>query len=320
MEEDVQWDERIGRRLKLRDVNILLAVVQWGGMAKAARRLAVSQPVVSKAIADLEHVLGVRLLDRDRHGVEPTPYGRALLDHGVAAFDELKQAVKKIEFLSDPTVGEVRVGGTPPMVEAVLPVVIARLYRSHPRLTIQVTQARTGAALYQTLRERRVDCVVGRVSAPTIEKDLKVESLFHEPLFVVAGRRNQLTRRRRIELAELIDEPWVLPPGPSEPGTAGSIIRDAFASAGLPAPQAVVVSPSIQMHHALLTMGPFLGMLPRSVLHFGAVRHSLKVLPVKLKAKPGPAGIVTLRNRMLSPAVQLFCDSFREVVRPLAKS
>ena len=110
----MQWDERIGRRLKLRDVNILLAVVQWGGMAKAARRLAVSQPVVSKAIADLEQALGVRLLDRDRHGVEPTPYGRALLDHGLAAFDELKQAVKKIESLADPTVGEVRVGGTPP--------------------------------------------------------------------------------------------------------------------------------------------------------------------------------------------------------------
>ena len=132
----MQWDERIGRRLKLRDVNILLAVVQWGGMAKAARRLAVSQPVVSKAIADLEQALGVRLLDRDRHGVEPTAYGRALLDHGLAAFDELKQAVKKIESLADPTVGEVRVGGTPPMVEAVLPVVIARLYRHHPRLTI----------------------------------------------------------------------------------------------------------------------------------------------------------------------------------------
>ncbi len=183
-----------------------------------------------------------------------------------------------------------------------------------------MTQAPTGAALYQTLRERRVDCVVGRVSAPTIEKDLEVESLFHEPLFVVAGSRNRLTRRRRIELAELIDEPWVLPPGLSEPGTAGSIVRDAFTSAGLAAPQAVVVSPSIQMHHVLLMTGPFLGMLPRSVLHFGAVGHSLKVLPVKLNAKPGAAGIVTLRNRMLSPAVQLFLDGFRDVVRPLAKS
>ena len=106
----MQWEDRIGRRLKLRDVHILLAAVQCGSMAKAAERLAISHPVVSKTIADLEHALGVRLLERSRQGVEPTPYGRAVLKHGLAAFDELRQCVKEIEFLSDPTAGEVRIG------------------------------------------------------------------------------------------------------------------------------------------------------------------------------------------------------------------
>ena len=133
MEGAVSWEDRIGRRLKLRDVHILLTVVQSGGMAKAAERLAVSQPVVSKTITDLEHTLGVRLLDRSRKGVEVTPYGRALLDRGVAAFDELRQGVKEIEFLSDPTAGEVRMAGTPPMVLGLLPAVIDRLRRQHPR-------------------------------------------------------------------------------------------------------------------------------------------------------------------------------------------
>src|SRR4051812_42737750 len=156
MEEIVQWEDRIGRRLKLRDVNILLAVVQWGSMAGAAKRLSVSQPVVSKAIADLEHTLGVRLLDRSRQGIEPTPYGRAVLNRGLAAFDELRQCVKEIESLNDPTSGEVRVGGTPPMVEGLLAVVIARIYRRHPRLIVHVTQALSGSALHQDLRERKV--------------------------------------------------------------------------------------------------------------------------------------------------------------------
>jgi len=98
MEGSVQWQDRIGRRLKLRDVNILLAVVECGSMARAAERLAVSQPVVSKAIADLEHSLGVRLLDRSRQGIESTSYGQALLQRGLAAFDELRQGVKDIEF------------------------------------------------------------------------------------------------------------------------------------------------------------------------------------------------------------------------------
>ena len=80
----MQWADRIGRRLKLRDLHILMAVVQRGSMAKAAEDLAISQPVVSKSIADLEHSLGVHLLDRSPQGVEPTMYGRAIIESGVA--------------------------------------------------------------------------------------------------------------------------------------------------------------------------------------------------------------------------------------------
>src|SRR5689334_15954446 len=109
-----QGMERVGRRLKLRDLRILMTVVECGTMGKAAERLAVSQPVVSKAIADLEHALEVQLLDRSRRGVEPTPYGRALIKRGVAIFDEMRQGIEEIEFLSDPASGEVRIGATDP--------------------------------------------------------------------------------------------------------------------------------------------------------------------------------------------------------------
>src|SRR5262249_31794239 len=104
------WTDRIGRRLKLRDLHILMGVVECGSMSKAARRLAVSPPVISKAIADMERMLGVRLLDRGAHGVEPTLYGRSLLDTGLATFDELKQGVRKIETLANPTAGEIHIG------------------------------------------------------------------------------------------------------------------------------------------------------------------------------------------------------------------
>src|SRR5258706_1012336 len=106
----MEWSERIGRRVRLRDLHILLAVVQCKSLAKAVEHLAISRPVISRAIADLEHVLGVRLLERDRHGAEPTAYGTALLKRGMAIFDELRGSVKDIEFLVDPTVGEVRIG------------------------------------------------------------------------------------------------------------------------------------------------------------------------------------------------------------------
>src|SRR5262245_18534625 len=130
----VPWDDRIRRRLKLRDLDILMAVIQAGGMGKAANRLNMSQPAVSKAIADLEHALGVRLLDRSRQGVEPTPYGRALIKRGIAVFDELRQGVQDIEFLTDPTAGELRVGVTEPVAAAIIAPVIDGLSRQYPRM------------------------------------------------------------------------------------------------------------------------------------------------------------------------------------------
>src|ERR1700681_1364641 len=106
----MQWTDRVGRRLKLRDLHILLAVAKSGTMGKAATELAISQPSVSKAIANAEHAIGLRLLDRGPHGIEPTIYGRALLECGVAVFDELRRGVKALEFLTDPTTGELRIG------------------------------------------------------------------------------------------------------------------------------------------------------------------------------------------------------------------
>src|SRR5215475_8136595 len=103
------WESRIGRRVTLRDLHILMAVVRQGGMAKAASHLGTSQSVVSEAIANLEGALRVRLLDRNPRGIVPTLYAQALLKRGNAVFDELKQGVKDIEFLADPSTGEVRV-------------------------------------------------------------------------------------------------------------------------------------------------------------------------------------------------------------------
>src|SRR5215475_2086428 len=130
----MQASDRIGRRIKLQDLHVFLAVVQAGSMGKAARQLNTSQPNISKSMADLEHALGVRLLDRHRQGIEPTESGRALLDCGVAVFDDLRQGVKNIEFLNDPTAGDVRIGSIAPLATSFVSAVIDRLSRRYPRI------------------------------------------------------------------------------------------------------------------------------------------------------------------------------------------
>src|SRR5712672_4494931 len=131
---DMQLSDRIGRRMKLQDLHVLMTVVQAGTMGKAAQRLNTTQPNISRSIADLEHALGVRLLDRHRQGIEPTEYGRALLDCGVAVFDDLRRGVKNIEFLADPAAGEVRIGNALTSAASFVAVVIDRLSRRYPRV------------------------------------------------------------------------------------------------------------------------------------------------------------------------------------------
>ena len=140
MGDAMQLSDRIGRRMKLHDLHVLMAVVQAGSMSKAAALLNTGQPAISRSIADLEHTIGVRLLDRSRQGVEPTEYGRALLDGGAAVFDDLRQAVKNIEFLADPTVGEIRVGSNEAIVGGLLPTVFGRLRRQNPGHPHQVNK------------------------------------------------------------------------------------------------------------------------------------------------------------------------------------
>src|ERR1700738_4030533 len=106
----IQWEHQIGRRLRLRDLFVFFTVVEYGSMAKAGAKLGVSTPSISEVIAALEHALGVRLLDRSPKGVVTTPYGEALLARGRAAFDELRQGIRDIEFIADPRAGELRIG------------------------------------------------------------------------------------------------------------------------------------------------------------------------------------------------------------------
>src|SRR5262245_60046718 len=311
----MQLSDRIGRRMKLHDLHVFMAVVQAGSMSKAAQFLNTTQPAISRSIADLEHTIGVRLLDRGRHGIEPTEYGRALLDGGTAMFDDLRQAVKKIEFLADPTVGEVRVGAPDPNIVGVLPAVIDRLSRKYPGISVHVTPIVPGAQQYRALRERKIDVFLGRI-APPVDEDIHVEIMFRDRILIVAGPKSRWGRQQKIELPELADEPWVLP---WHDTTIGSLVADAFRMRGMRFPPKGVVWGAASLMCALLPRGRFLGTLPFSLLRFGANLPRLSVLPVYLPIPSWPIGVIMLKNRTLTPAVQLFVDCAREVVKPLAK-
>jgi len=312
------WDSRIGRRVTLRDLHILFAVVQHGSMAKAGAQLGKSQSAVSQAIAAIEQAVGVRLLDRSARGVEPTIYGRALLRRGRAAFDELRLGVHEIESLSDPGVGEVRIGSSELVSATFLAPIIDHLSARYPRLQLHVVETSSAIMQFPELYERRVDLRIVIMSRPMeaeLRKEFDVEALYYDEICLAVGSSSRWARRRKIDIAELHDEPMVVP---SSEAAGGAAVMEAFRARGLPPPSVSVTTFSVALRNSLGMTGRFVVALPASALRPQLSPFALQRLPIDLPMAQLAIATVTLKNRTLSPAAQLLIECAREVARSIS--
>jgi len=310
----MKWTDRIGRRLKLNDLHILMTVAESGTMGKAAKTLGISQPSVSKAISDIEHTIGVRLLDRSADGAALTDYGQALVIRGISAFDELRQGVRDIDILSDPTVGQVTIGCPEAIASGVLGAVLVRFCTQFPRVVVNVEEANNLAHEYQMLRERKVDLLLGSITRPFVEEDLDAQVVYEDRPYITTGATNRLALRRRVEVAELLEQQWVLP-GES---ILRSVLEEALEARGFALPKIGVKSYSAHQRISLLATGRFVSADSRSVLRYNGAASSVILLPVDLPIRSWPVAIVTLKGRTINPVVQTFVDCLRDVSKPLA--
>lgn len=301
----MEWESRLGRRLRVRDIYFLSLVVKFGSMAKAARSLSMSQPAISEAITNLEHTLGVRLLDRSPRGAEPTIFADALLKRSAVVFDELKQSVRDIEFLNDPTTGQLTIGCPESIAATFLPQIVERFSQKHPHVVLDLQDV-APAIKSSGLRERRQDLIIARwhpVDAPV--DDLDMEPLFDDPFVVTAGPNTHLARRRKVELAELVHETWILPP----PGSWNyEWIAREFRTRELGEPKVGITTFMGQLNAHFVRNGTFITVHPRS----WALHNGLVVVPVNVPLVPIPVSIVTLKNRTLSPVAERFAKCARE--------
>jgi DNA-binding transcriptional LysR family regulator len=312
----IDWESQIGRRMRLRDLHVFSTVARLGSMGKAAQELGVSQPAVSEVIADLEHAVGVRLLDRTPQGVDTTAHGAALERRVLAVFDELRQGIKDIEFLSDPTVGEVRIGCPESISAAILQPICEVFTEQYPRVVLDVDTVNT-LSFAQKLRERSLDVVLARGGWPLEDAqlitDFNVETLYDDELVVVVGDRSPWARRRKVNITDLREEPWIL---------TGSdrwnyqVIANAFQSRGVEMPKISMKTISVHLRANMVATGRFITTFPRSVVDLYADRFGLKVLPIELPNSKWPVMIATLRNRTLSSVVQRFIACAQQTVKP----
>ena len=242
-------------------------------------------------------------------------YGAALYRRCVAAFDELKQSGRDMEFLANPKVGELWIGCQESLLAAVLPPIIRRFSEDYPQVTLHVDDVASPVVQLAELRNRKYDFVLARIRGPLVDGDVNVETLFNDQVVIAADARSRWLRRRKIDLAELVDEPWLLTP---PDGWVYSRLAEAFAARGLDMPKANVLTVSVPLRNHLLADSHHLSAFANSVLRLNAERYGLKALPVDLPQRPWPAVVVTPRNRTLSPLVERFIECARDVVKSIA--
>jgi DNA-binding transcriptional LysR family regulator len=302
------------RRVRLRDLETLMAVVQAGGMRKAAAGLHLSQPAVSRAMRELEDSLGVRLLQRGPAGAEATVHGQALIQRARAVLDELHNALQELDWLSDPEAGEVRLGGGDTQQAGVLALATQKLLARHGRMRLSFESAQAHQLVGLMLPQRMIDLAVIRPAVLPLPADIDGEALYHEQLHVVVGPAHPLARRRKVALADLAHEHWILS---RNERMAGSPLVQAFADAGQAMPERVTESGTLQLRHRLLVSGRFVTCMPHTVVGFARRHFGLRVLPVALPRWPTPTMVLWLRGRVPAPATRACLEALREVAATL---
>jgi len=305
----------ITRKFRLRHVELIAELHDCGSILKAARRLSLTQPTVTKALRDVESTLGVRLFERSNRGLEPTAYGEIFARHAKIVLAQLRHAAEELESLRAGYSGKVTVGTLLAASASILPDAIAMLKKQRPAVAISVVVG-TYDILMPSLLVGDLDMVLGRLPDEGRSRALVYEEFYAEPICVVARRGHPLARKRRLTLRELTNEPWLLP----LPETAlRRQIERAFVEAGAPLPRNVIESVSILTNRALLRKSDCIGVMPYHVALDDVELGLLAILPVKLKSIETPVGAILRAPGKLPPAAAALLDCLRLAGREVPK-
>jgi DNA-binding transcriptional LysR family regulator len=301
----------IGRKFRLRHLELIAEIYDCRSILKASRRLSLTQPTVTKALQDVEATLGLKLFERSNRGIEPTEYGEIFARHAKVLLAQLRHAAEELENLRVGYSGKVSVGTLLAASASILPDAMVLLKKERPGVAISVIVG-TYDILMPSLLAGDLDMVLGRLPAQGRSRALVYEEFYTEPICVVARRGHPLTRKRRLALRDLTKEPWLLPLPETE---LHRQIERAFIDAGASLPKNVIESVSILTNRVLLRKSDCLGVMPYHVALDDVEHGLLAILPVKLKSLEGPVGVIVRAPGDLPPAA----SALREWLRTAAK-
>ncbi|WP_353315304.1 MULTISPECIES: LysR substrate-binding domain-containing protein [unclassified Shimia] len=262
--------------ITLRHLRALVALSDLKLVARVSEALGVTQPAVSKQIAELEKIVGVPVVTRDRNRLYLTPIGLRLADHARQALGQLDRAAFDIEAMTSGVSGSVSVGVVSSVAPTLLPGTIALLKRSTPQANVSVSEGHFVELLPQ-LEAGALDLVIARTWQPQELAGIDQMALFSEPIVVVAGRNHPLSQEVDVSWADVTSYAWILP----QPNSVARQAVDAlFAANGLSPPNNTVASLSIALNLELIRAMPALGLLPQRLAQAQAARGETVILPL----------------------------------------
>src|SRR5437867_1900359 len=204
-------------RIRLRHIHCFVAISQERNLGKAADKLRLTQPAVSKTLSELEGIVGARLFERGRHGARLTRDGETFLTHAVPVLEALSAAKDAIRSKRGPKVEAVHVGALPTVAPDLLPLALDGFRRARPHAKV-VIQTAANTALLEMLKAGELDFVVGRMADPQMMVGLSFELLYVEPLILVVRASHPLAGVTSVSLNDALKFPVIVPPKNTIPG------------------------------------------------------------------------------------------------------
>jgi DNA-binding transcriptional LysR family regulator len=307
----IQPAASIRNRLRLRHLRLLVALAERHSLRAAAEDMAMTQPAATKALQELEELVGLPLFTRHTRGMIPTVYGTAVTHYAQVVFEDLAKLRDELVAIESGDVGRVRIGAVMAPAPELLTQVIIALKLQHPRLQI-VVQIETSDLLIAALQQDQLDLAIGRLPDSIPTHDLTFEALAEEALAIIARPAHALsTQKPKAGLQTLTIFPWILQPHPSP---MRQIVDQTFREGRIAPPVSIVETSSILTTLPLVLASDMLAVLPDSVARYYAALGVITILPQSLRGRLAPYGLILRRNRRITPATQLVIDAVRHHV------
>ncbi|PSM18990.1 LysR family transcriptional regulator [Nitratireductor sp. StC3] len=269
-----------GQRLKVQHLRILAALARLKLVTKVADALAITQPAVSKQLAEMEHSLGIAIIVRERNRLFLTPAGKRLAQHAQAVLDQLKRAELELDAVRFGVSGDLRIGTVASLAAVMLPQAIATLKQNAPDVSVSVTEGHFRELLPKLLNGA-IDIAIARTWHEQEIAGVAQRPLASEPLCVVADPGHPLARRDHLEWDEVTQWPWILP---DQDSIARQELDAFFTRNGTRSPRNVITSLSLQLNLALLREMPVITLFPRSMTRPHIARGEMVELPIRVDA------------------------------------